>query len=148
VRATERVVAAEFGVVWDGNTEHGVLITSETGEARLRLHARPGEPGQRRVTFAWHGVKAARMEPPNDEAIEGHRLYGAGLRDIVWIGEVLDSSLIADLERRNRVHARHDLRRFEGLRHWVLPLKGSVVEVVAESCEVIREEPAAAGAEL
>jgi hypothetical protein len=80
------------------------------------------------------------MEPPNDEAIEGHRLYYVGLREVRWIGEVLESSLIADLEQRNRVHHRHDPQRFVGLRHWVVRLKGSVVEVVARSCEVVRPE--------
>jgi hypothetical protein len=140
VRVTERVVDADFGVVWDPNTEHGVLVASEAGEAWLRLRARLDDTDQRRVVFVWHGASAARMEPPNDEAIAGHRLYGAGLSGVRWVGEVLESSLIADLERRNRVHPRHDPRRFDGLRHWVVMLKGSVVEVVAETCEVTREE--------
>jgi hypothetical protein len=78
------------------------------------------------------------MEPPNDEARHGHRLWDAGLCDVLWFGEVSDSALIADLERRNRVHSHHDPRRFDGLRHWIVPLKGSVVEVVARECEVQR----------
>jgi hypothetical protein len=115
----ERVVTvpAEFG--WDPNVEHGVLTTTEMGETRLRLDAKIDDPDQRAIVFVWHGTLAARMEPPNDEALSGHRLYDAGLRDVHWLGEVLDSELIAQFERQNRVHPRHSPRRFAALRHRV-----------------------------
>jgi hypothetical protein len=134
----EHVVPLDLGVRWAPNYEHGVLTASEDGWAQLVLAAHLDDEDKRRVVFYWQHCAAARMEPPNDEAISGHRLYDSGLRDVYWVGEVLDSSLIADLERRNRVHVRHDPSRFASLRHWVLRLKGSVVEVVAESCEVFR----------
>jgi hypothetical protein len=58
------------------------------------------------------------------------------------VGEVLAGALIGDLEHRNRVHSRHGPERYAALRHRIVPLKGSVVEVIAESCEVHRVDNA------
>ena len=134
----EHVVPALPDVVWNPNVEAGVLIVAENGNATLSLLARSDDPNQRTVVLTFSGVRAARMEPPNDEAISGHRLYDKGLREVLWVGEVLDSELIADIERRTRVHPLRDPDRFAGLRHWVARLKGSVVEVVGRSCEASR----------
>jgi hypothetical protein len=78
------------------------------------------------------------MEPPNDEAISNHRLYDVGLRNVQWLGEVRESDLIADLERRNRAHPHHSAERYTELRHWVALLKECTVEVVARSLRVER----------
>jgi hypothetical protein len=134
----EHVVVLPVEFEWDPNVEHGVLTTNEEGETRLRLLAKIDDPDQRPIVLLWHGTVAARMEPPNDEARSGHRLYEAGLRDVHWVGEVRESELIAQFERQNRVHPRHSSQLFDGLRHWILPLKGSVVEVVAETGEIRR----------
>jgi hypothetical protein len=143
----ERVVSFDLGVRWDPNTEHGVLVVAEDGDARLHLDPDLRDADSRRVVIAWSRCSAARMEPPNDEAISGHRLYEVGLKDVLRVGEVLDSSLMAELEIRNRVHPRHDRDAYlNGLRHWVVRLKGSVVEVVAEACKVSREITPAASA--
>jgi hypothetical protein len=83
------------------------------------------------------------MGAPNDEARHGHRLRD--LAYIRWIGEVLDSALIAELEVANRVHRGHDPRRYESLRHWVVPLKECTVEVVAQALEVQRRNRADLG---
>lgn len=86
----------------------------------------------------WRGCFVARMEPPNDEAISGHRLYDVGLREVQWLGEVFESELIAEVERRNRVHVHHAPERYIELRHWVAALKECTVEVVARSLRVER----------
>ena len=78
------------------------------------------------------------MKPPNDEDIGGHRLYDVGLSDVLWLGEVSGSELIADLERRGRVLPQHSAERYSDLRHWVAPLKECVVEVVGRSLRVER----------
>ena len=143
-RMAQHVTETPIGVVWNPNSEHAVLVTTEMGETRLRLRARSDDPDQRTVVIAWHGSLAARMEPPNDEARSGHR-HHAGLSGVLWMGEVHESELIADFERQNRVHPGHKASMFEGYRHWVLPLKGSVVEVVAESFEVGRAAPRSEG---
>jgi hypothetical protein len=131
---------ADLGVMWAPNIESGVLVAREQGEARLVLGAYFGDADQRHVVLVWRRARAVRMEPPNDKAISGHRLYDLGLREVHWVGEVRESALIADLERRNRVHPRHDPRRYDNLRHWVVRLKGRIVEVVAVSCEVQRAD--------
>lgn len=57
--------------------------------------------------------------PPNDEALDGHPLYAAGLEHYAF-AEVLESPWIATLEQRNRVHPDHNPTRFSHLRHFVL----------------------------
>jgi hypothetical protein len=114
----QRVVEVDLGVRWDGNVEHGVLLVQDGGPAKPRLLARIDDPDQRAVEIEWRGTRATRTESSNDEAISGHPLYDAGLRDVHWAGEVYDSDLIAELKRRNRVHPRHDAGRYSTLRHW------------------------------
>ena len=78
------------------------------------------------------------MGAPNDEALRGHRLYQRGLAELRWAGLVEDSERIARLEQANRAHPRHDPERFAQLRHYILPLKEGVVEVIAETISVQR----------
>ncbi|HEY3060258.1 MAG TPA: hypothetical protein VGL99_14960, partial [Chloroflexota bacterium] len=54
-----------------------------------------------------------------------------GCARCLWAGEILDSQWIAALETGNRVHPRHDPTHFTTLRHFVLPLKEKVVEVLS-----------------
>jgi hypothetical protein len=137
----ERVIPLELGVEWGPNVGGAVLMVHEDGAAELALHAHPNDTDQRPVRLVWRGCVAAMMQPPNDEAISGHRLYAKGLSDLVWAGEVLNSQWITDLERQNRVHPRHDPAVFvAGLRHFILPLKERTVEVIASTCQVIRTE--------
>ena len=136
----ERVVPVDLEVRWDFGAPLATLWMDDRFQARLRLEPEPDDRDQRSVELIWEGAIAGRMEPPNDEAIEGHRLYAAGLMNVFWIGEVHESELIADMERRNRVHERHRPDDFLGLRHWVLPLKECVVEVVASTMSVARAD--------
>jgi hypothetical protein len=78
------------------------------------------------------------MGNPNDEALNGHPLYEKGLREIDWIGLVQDSELVASLERQNSVHPFHDPEWFANMRHHVLPLKETTVEVVAATLSIVR----------
>jgi hypothetical protein len=134
----EHVEDVDLGVKWEPDAPAAQLTAGYDGETRLRLRAHPDDPDQRRVDLVWNGCLVARMEPPNDEAISGHRLYEAGLREVQWIGEVHGSDLISDLERRNRVHPHHSAERYTELRHWVAPLKECTVEVVARSLHIKR----------
>jgi hypothetical protein len=114
------------------------LITGDRG-AVLALNAHMDDADQRCVVFRWKRATAVGLEPPNDETISGHRLYDRGVRDILWAGEVQRSAWIADLERRNRVHARHQAELYEGERHYTFLLKENVAEVVSEyPLEVLR----------
>ncbi len=137
---SERVVPLELGVEWEPNAPHALLVVQDRGVAWLVLNAHPTDADQRPVTLVWEGCLAAVMQPPNDESASGHRLYGAGLENVMWAGEVLDSGWIAELEHQDRAHPRHDPARFAGLRHFILPLKEKTVEIVANKVLVVRSD--------
>ena len=139
-RVAERVIPLELGVVWDPNAPEAALVSNDVGPSLLMLRPRADDTDQRRIALVWEGARAAVMQPPNDEAISGHRLYNKGLKGVLWAAEVLDSEWISDLERRNRVHSLHDPQRFSELRHFVLLLKECTVEVVAPAVVVRRVE--------
>src|SRR5205807_389197 len=72
---------------------------------------------------------------PNDEALGGHPLYKCGLRHYS-VHEILGSSLVRELERRNSVHPRHDPESYlHGKKHYVLTFQDCTLEcVVAQPC--------------
>ena len=76
------------------------------------------------------GYLAFQFGPPNDEAIEGHRLYPLGLAPYSSF-EVLNSKWIVDLEIANRVHARHRPEHFSRYRHIILTFHDSTLEFIA-----------------
>ncbi len=126
----ESVVPVHLDVTWDPNAPFAVLMSSDEGHAVLAMLARDGEGS---VVLSWHGTRFASGGSPNDEAISGHRLYRKGLREVLWAGEVNGSRLIASLEKQNRVHPRHNPRRFAGLVHHIVLTKENTYEVVAET---------------
>jgi hypothetical protein len=78
---------------------------------------------------------ALRFGPPNDEAIEGHRLAALGI-DPYSTYELFNSEWIAELERSNRVHPYHSAEHFSDLRHFVLTFHDSSLEFIASGCTV------------
>jgi hypothetical protein len=135
---TETVTDFALGVEWEPNIEEYVLSSDGYGKTVLALEPHPNDSDSSIVLLVWSGVAFASMGGPNDEAIEGHRLYLRGLAGVTWAGTVQGSELIALLERQNSVHYRHNPSRFASLIHYVLPLKGDVVEVVADKLSVVR----------
>lgn len=71
---------------------------------------------------------------PNDEAIEGHRLYGKGL-ECYDAFEVHNSLWVAELECANRVHPYHRPERFDRLRHFIVTFHDSTLEFVCETVQ-------------
>jgi hypothetical protein len=138
--ARPTVRAIDIGVTWEPDAPAAVLVANDRGEAELTLLPHPEDADQRSVRLVWRGAAATRLEPPNDEARNGHPLWNAGLSDVLWIGEVDDSELVADVVQRNSVHPLHKAERYSGLRHWVVLLKEAVVEVVAEGVAVERAD--------
>ena len=116
----------------------------DLGPSLLMLRPRTDDTDKRRIAIVWECARAAVMQPPNDEAISGHRLYGKGLNGVLWAAEVLDSEWIADLERWSRVHPFHDPQRFSELRHFVVLLKECTAEVVGPAVAVRRVSAASA----
>jgi hypothetical protein len=136
---SERVVPADVAIEWDPNTEVYVLVSGGSGPAVLALNPHYSADANKDVVLlVWKGPRFVSMGGPNDEALSSHRLYSKGLRGLRWVGIVEDSELIAMLERQNGVHERHNPARFASLVHYVLPLKGDVVEVVADSLTIER----------
>ena len=67
---------------------------------------------------------------PNDEALGGHPLYQRGLHHYS-VHEILGSSLVRELERRNSIHPRHDPDSYlRGTRHFVFTFQDSTLECV------------------
>lgn len=104
---------------WDGRTVR--IVTPDAPESCAIVTVDP--------------YRAVRFGPPNDEAIQGHRLAALGLRSYAAY-EVLDSAWIAEMERANRVHWRHSPELFEGLRHFIFTFHDSTLEFVAEMLSV------------
>jgi hypothetical protein len=134
----ERVVVADLGVVWDPNGPEAELAATDRAVATLRLRPRWDDPDKGRIAIVWRGVQYSSMGWPNDEAKSGHRLYAKGLREVLWAGEVLDSELIDEIGRRNRI-AFPSTRGDDTGRHWIVLTKEITVEVIADEIEVRRE---------
>lgn len=67
---------------------------------------------------------------PNDEALSGHPLSSRGLKHYS-VHEVVHSSLIAVLERRNSIHPRHDRELYlRDKRHYIFTFQDSTLEFV------------------
>ena len=80
-------------------------------------------------------VTAIRLGYPNDEALNGHRLFDKGLR---WYGvwEVLMSDWPGELERVNQKHPKQFSGLFDGLRHIIFTFHDSTLEVLCRNFEV------------
>jgi hypothetical protein len=72
------------------------------------------------------------MGPPNDEALNQHRLSEAGLKDVLWLGIVSDSGLVAELRAMSARGA------VLAPRYYVVVSKECVVEVLAENVDLFR----------
>ena len=86
----------------------------------------------------FEGVLYYAMGYPNDEVLNAHPLYANGL-GFYGFHVVENSPLIADLDRRNRVHDRHVagayMKRF---RHWIITFHDETLEVVATNARFLR----------
>ena len=75
---------------------------------------------------------------PNDEVIEGHRLYGRGL-EVGGAHIVQNSIKRKELERIAQFHSQYDSSAWRRLRHFVLSFKDTTFECIAEdyACTII-----------
>src|SRR4051794_33096276 len=80
-------------------------IAASEGEAAIVYWTHHTERQVALVRF--FGTREIALGGPNDETIQGHPLYLAGLQPYTFT-EVLNSPWVAALEHRNRVHPRHD----------------------------------------
>lgn len=134
----EAVVPVQPSVSWEPNAPNAVLLSDDFARTVLALNPHPDDADTRSVVLIWEGTRYASMGSPNDEAISGHRLFDKGLRDLLWLGLVEDSELIASLEQANSVHPHHQPEWYAAMSHHILPLKEATVEVVATTLSVVR----------
>jgi hypothetical protein len=90
-----------------------------------------------RIVVRFNGVASALFGAPNDEALQGHPLFGRGLQ-FYEFAEVENSPWIAELERANRVHPGHSAERYARLRHFIFPFHDSTFECVALAVELVQ----------
>lgn len=107
------------------------LLESSAGTAILRFPAAASSGGGQ-VEARFEGVWALTFGWPNDEALNGHPLWGRGLRHYT-IQEVFNSSWIAELERRNAVHPQHLPGAFRDCRHIIITFKEDTFECVCST---------------
>lgn len=123
-------------ITWEPNAPDAVLVSDDFGRGALALAAHPDDPDKRTVALRFDLVLYSSMTPPNDEAMNHHPLYDRGLKGLLWLGVVRDSSLVARL--RPMWHPVAELRLQP--MHFIAPLKECVVEVVAADVDVFRLE--------
>lgn len=121
-------------ITWEPNAPDAVLISDDFGRGALALRAHPSDADQQSVVLRFDLVVYAAMTPPNDEALNHHPLYAHGLKDLLWLGVVRDSDLVARLRPSWSPVADRYLQPM----HFIAPLKECVVEVVAANVDVFR----------
>lgn len=133
----ERVEAYYWGVPvnWEPNAPDAFLVSDDKGRGALAQRAHPHDPDQRCVVLRFDGVIFAKMASVNDEARSLHPLYEAGLRDLLWLGVVRESTLASQLRP---VWTRLGEELHVQPLHYVIPSKECVIEVVAENVDVFR----------
>lgn len=129
----EKVVSIEPDVRWEPNAPMAALAMDDDGTAHLALNAHFDDEDHRCVVLVWTGVAGIRMGLPNDEARHLHRLHDRGLKDLLWLGEVLGSAWVTELA---------SMSANPPGRHFVVPLKEDTVEVVAADLAVERRSGA------
>lgn len=123
------MVPLDIGVQWEPNAPDAVLVHFDGGSAALALNAHMDDEDRRTVALVWTDCDAALMSPPNDEAIHRHRLYGCGLREVLWLGVVQDSRWAASFE---------PMQHHPPGKHFVVLTKEATVEVLAQGLSVLR----------
>ena len=103
---------------WDGST---VTVVDPAAEVERNLG-----------WVIFDGVYHVSLGPPNEEALAGHPLYGAGL-EYMSAHEVRNSALVAEYERRNRVHPHHKPERFDSLTHVIITFHDETLESLCRS---------------
>ncbi len=98
------------------------------------------EPGDREFALViCSSCAALSFGPPNDEALQGHRLYDLGLTAYT-AQEVVNSRWIAAQEEANRVHRSHSAELFRPHRHFIITFHDSTFEFVARDFTWTRQK--------
>lgn len=127
----EVVVPLDLGIEPAPDVSGATLLQDEYGATLLfNTSTRRGGPDSIAL-IRFELLASSKFGLPNDEALEGHPLYGHGLQ---WYrcGEVLNSSWLAEEQRRNSVRfPRHTF----SCRHFIFTFHDSTLEVLARGME-------------
>ena len=83
-------------------------------------------------------VSIFKFGSPNDEALGGHPLINKGLK-YYSVHKVENSFWIAELEKQNSVHPRHDSKSFlKDKHHYIFTFHDSTLELVANEGEFFK----------
>ncbi len=125
----ERVISLDVGLYPEAGAPAPLLAQSDH-DCFLVFHAVEERGGEIRTgVVEVMGCEATRFGYPNDEALAGHPLWGRGL-DFYSVGEVINSSWVAQLDEQNRA-AFPDYERPQK-RHFIITFHDSTFECVAD----------------
>jgi hypothetical protein len=114
-------------------TEERLVLAYYAPDHTNRDIAHPQDQDEWDIAVLQFGsVRSSMFGPPNDEALNGHPLWGRGLEPYAahWVEH---SSWVRTLERMNSVHPMHNAKNFKRLRHFVLTFKESTFECVCDA---------------
>ena len=106
---------------WDGSWSR--MVTAADSVAELFL-----------VMQFW-GCASVRFGAPNDEALNGHALFGSGLQ-LYRAHEVRNSAWLEEHIAVNAVHPSHDEARWRTLNHFVLTFHDETFEALCRGMSV------------
>ena len=134
------------GLRWDAGAPMPTLVSSDVRS--LLAFYRPDQDvddGLEVQTVEFVHCTAVRFGFPNDEALQGHRLWGSGL-EFYAAHLVEESAWLEELRQIERVHDRAPTTPFADLSHFLLCFHDSTLEVVASRIELRARYPTLGGA--
>jgi hypothetical protein len=93
---------------------------------------------ERCAVVRFQGVGSYTFGIPDENSLEGHPLYGRGLRHYRF-SEVKNSSWVRAIQRIDSFDSQFNPKRFANLRHLIFPFHDSTFECVANSFELYIE---------
>jgi hypothetical protein len=146
LRGEQYAVPVNVGLAWDTGAPLPHIIAA-SGQALVLFYravpdprwdgtsvqvVEPGSPEPAALgLIEFTNVHSVKFGGPNDEAIEGHALYGRGLTPYS-AHEVVRSQWITEEERINSVHPMHRGGWHDRLHHYVLCFHDDMMECLAE----------------
>jgi hypothetical protein len=136
----ERAVPLDLtGVAWSAGSPEPFIISSEQ---RTFVGFFASDDGSRPagslevIVVELAGCTSVRFGFPNDEALHGHPLYGAGLTHY-QLHEVEDSAWLTQLRTAEAVHAQAPEVPFSNARHFVFTFHDTTLETIAKNVRLV-----------
>lgn len=129
---------------WDAGAPEPLLVASERRALFAFYRGGPEVEDDMEVQVAeFVGYTSVRFGFPNDEAVHGHPLWGAGL-DFYAVHEVHDSEWVEQLRAIERHHPQSLAVPFSDSKHYVLTFHDSTLEAVARAISPVSRHKALA----